>query len=370
MRKRSKVILLLFLVIGIILNPLKKVNAHSIELDPESLISMPYMIIGGSGTITIKSSVTDYTLYFQAIQISSNVYSEIEKTQTDGEAELNTLKEAYTALKTEADNLKETYNSAYDAYTEGVENTELSETELETLKTAYETAKTNYQNKVIEYKNKIDEYNAKVTEINSKINELTPTYVEGNWTQTTDNKVSIDITQFSGQQPYVIWAKLVTSDGTYYDEAIYTMTGTKATDVNVTGVYLDKTTLSIENGSSYTLSATITPSDATDKTLKWSSDDESVATVSDGKVTAKSVGTATITVTTNDGEYTATCKVTVTEKTFTATEKKDDSSSKDASIAKGTLPYAGVSRIAIMFIIGISILGIIFYKKYKYLNIR
>lgn len=370
MRKKSKVILILFLVIGIALNPFKKVNAHSIEIDPESLISMPYMIIDGSGTITIKSSVTDYTLYFQAVQIASTVYSEIEKTQTDGETELKTLKEEYTALKTDVDNLKETYNSASTAYTEGLKNTELSETELEVLKTAYETAKTNYQNKVTEYNNKVAEYNAKVTEVNDKIKELTPTYVESNWTQTTDNKILVDVTKFSGEQPYVIWAKLVTPDGTYYDESIYTMTGTKATDVNVTGISLNKTTLSIENGSSYTLSATITPSDATDKTLKWTSDNESVAIVLEGKVTAKSTGTATITVTTNDGEYTAICKVTVTEKTSTSTGKTDDSSSTDTTTAKGTLPKTGASSIVIMLVAGISVLTIIFYKKYKYLNIK
>ncbi len=72
MRKKSKVILMiliLFLVIGIALNPFKKVNAHSIELDSESLISMPYMIIGGSGTITIKSSITNYTLYFKQFKL-------------------------------------------------------------------------------------------------------------------------------------------------------------------------------------------------------------------------------------------------------------------------------------------------------------
>jgi hypothetical protein len=59
---------------------------------------------------------------------------------------------------------------------------------------------------------------------------LTPSYDDSNWTQTTDNKVSVDITEFSGERPYVIWAKLVTSDGTYYDESIYTMTGTKTMD--------------------------------------------------------------------------------------------------------------------------------------------
>lgn len=226
MMKKIKFIFVLFILIGVIFCPLKNVMAHSVELDPESLISMPFAIVSGSGTITIKSSVTDYTLYFQAVQIPSTVYSEIEKVQTDGKNELNTMEESYKALKAEVDTLKETYDTAYDAYMAGSENTELSETELETLKTAYETAKTNYQNKATEYNNKLTEYNNKVTEINAEIKELTPTYVESNWIQTTDNKISVDTTKFSGKQPYVVWAKLITSGNTYYDEDIYTMMGT------------------------------------------------------------------------------------------------------------------------------------------------
>ena len=83
--------------------------------------------------------------------------------------------------------------------------------------------------------------------------------------------------------------------------------------VNVTSVTLDKTTLELETGGMTTLKATIAPTDATDKTVTWSSDKESVATVdSNGKVTAVAPGEATITVTTKDGSKTATCKVTVT----------------------------------------------------------
>ncbi len=60
------------------------------------------------------------------------------------------------------------------------------------------------------------------------------------------------------------------------------------------------------------LSATVTPEDATDKTITWSSSDEKVATVDGGKVTGVE-GTATITATTKSGDKTATCTVTVSE---------------------------------------------------------
>ena len=352
------------------------VYAHSVDLDPDSLISMPMMIFGGSGTITIKSSVTDYELYFQAVQVEKTVFSQMENIKTEGDVKLKSLKEEYTALKTELDNLKETYNTALSAYTEGLKNTALSDEEKETLKTAYETAKTNYENKGTEYNSKISEYNSKVNEINSKIKELTPMYIESNWTKTTDNKISVDTTKFSGEQPYAVWAKLITSSGTYYDETIYTMTGTKAAEIDVTGVSLDKTTLSLVQDSSYTLTAAITPSDATNKKVIWESDDEDIATVVNGKVTAKSVGTTTITVSTDDGDYTATCKVDVTKKSIQSneSEKIDSTESKvqdktDDTIAPNKLPNTGVSKMVVLIIVVIGITSIVLFKRYRFYNI-
>jgi hypothetical protein len=91
-------------------------------------------------------------------------------------------------------------------------------------------------------------------------------------------------------------------------------------DVAVTGVTLDKTNLSLVEGSSETLIATVAPSDATNQNVEWSSSDSAVASVdAGGKVTALKAGTAAITVTTADGGKTATCAVTVTAKTIDVT---------------------------------------------------
>ena len=79
----------------------------------------------------------------------------------------------------------------------------------------------------------------------------------------------------------------------------------------MTGVSLDKTTLSLSAGDTEQLTETVAPSDATDKGVTWESTDEDVATVASGLVTAVAAGTATITVKTDDGSYTATCEVTV-----------------------------------------------------------
>ncbi len=80
----------------------------------------------------------------------------------------------------------------------------------------------------------------------------------------------------------------------------------------VASVSLDKNEMELTEGESATLTATVLPENANDKSVTWSSSDEAVATVDQtGKVTAVKKGTATITVTTNDGGKTATCAVTV-----------------------------------------------------------
>ena len=78
-----------------------------------------------------------------------------------------------------------------------------------------------------------------------------------------------------------------------------------------TSVALNKTTLTLDIGKTSNLRATVYPSNASNKKCTWSSSNTSVATVdSNGKVTAKKAGTATITVKTSNGK-TAICKVTV-----------------------------------------------------------
>ena len=82
--------------------------------------------------------------------------------------------------------------------------------------------------------------------------------------------------------------------------------------ISVTSVTLDKTTATLDINETMQLSATISPSNATNKNVTWASSNTSVATVSStGWVTAKTAGLADITVTTKDGSKTATCSVTV-----------------------------------------------------------
>jgi len=90
--------------------------------------------------------------------------------------------------------------------------------------------------------------------------------------------------------------------------------------VAVTGVELSQTEVSLGVNETVTLTPTVTPDNAADKSVTWSSDNTAVATVSEGVVTAVAEGTANITVTTTDGSKTATCAVTVTPpSTYTLT---------------------------------------------------
>lgn len=123
-----------------------------------------------------------------------------------------------------------------------------------------------------------------------------------------------DKSRFLGENNTNTYKAYATSNlSTYgHDFTVYKLEETSV--VNVTDVTLNNTSLSIVYGNiDSSLEATVKPADATNKAISWSSSNESVATVDEsGIVTAYAVGTATITVTTEDQGETATCEVTVT----------------------------------------------------------
>ena len=102
----------------------------------------------------------------------------------------------------------------------------------------------------------------------------------------------------------------------FVNNALYTTSGQQdiiEPAVAVTNIILDQTSVNLTAGNTITLTATVEPSNATDKTVTWSSNNTSVATVSNGVVTAKSEGSAVITAKSSNGK-TATAIVTVSEK--------------------------------------------------------
>ena len=85
------------------------------------------------------------------------------------------------------------------------------------------------------------------------------------------------------------------------------------TTIAVSSVKLNKTSVTLDIGETVELTATVSPENATNKTVTWSSSNTSVATVTDGKVTAIAVGSATITAKSNNG-LNVTCRIVVVGK--------------------------------------------------------
>ncbi len=111
---------------------------------------------------------------------------------------------------------------------------------------------------------------------------------------------------------------------------------TVSTQVAVKSVALVKSKISIGKGGTYQLTATLSPENATNKEVTWSSSDEKIATVSaEGLVTAKKKGSCVITVTTKDGALTATIK-DVTWKSSNKKVATVDADGTVTAIKKGT----------------------------------
>ena len=134
------------------------------------------------------------------------------------------------------------------------------------------------------------------------------------WTSSDDAIASVDdegvVTAIAAGSATIT---VTTVDGNFTATCAVTV---EAATVAVTGVTVSPESDTISLASTpaqITCTATVTPADATDKSVTWSSSDEAVATVdSDGVVTALTVGTTTITATTTDGSFTDTCALTVT----------------------------------------------------------
>lgn len=111
--------------------------------------------------------------------------------------------------------------------------------------------------------------------------------------------------------------------------------------IAVTGIALDRVKVTMTEGEATTLIPTITPADATDKSVTWSSSNQAVATVREGVVSALKAGTAVITAKTNDGGITASCTVTVDIAMAAITGEASHISCRNAEIAgKANLPGA------------------------------
>ena len=141
------------------------------------------------------------------------------------------------------------------------------------------------------------------------------------WTSSNTNVATVDTTgKVTGVSAGSATITVKTKDGSKVATCNVTV---KNPVISVTGVTLNKTALNLVTGASESLVATISPSNATNKNVEWTSSNTNVATVdTTGKVTGVSSGSATITVKTKDGAKVATCNVTVKNPVISANENK------------------------------------------------
>jgi len=99
----------------------------------------------------------------------------------------------------------------------------------------------------------------------------------------------------------------------YIAECVINVTEIKPTEIKVIGITLNETKLEMKVNDSKTITATVSPSNATNKNVIWTSSNTNVVKIENGKITAISAGTAIITAKTEDGGYTATTTVIVKE---------------------------------------------------------
>lgn len=132
-----------------------------------------------------------------------------------------------------------------------------------------------------------------------------------------------------------------TSDGSFSAKCTVNVTNS---EIKVTGVNLSSSAISIYVGKTSQLSATINPSNATNKNVKWTSSNKNVATVSStGLVTAVGKGTAVVTVTTENGGYTASCTINVSEEVIPVSNVSLSKTKLDLEINKSEKLTASIS---------------------------
>ena len=147
----------------------------------------------------------------------------------------------------------------------------------------------------------------------NKVNVIPSTATNQNVSWATNNDLIVRVSQNGeltavGEGTAIVTVK--TEDGGF----VATCEVTVYSKVPVTGLTLDRSTLNLDVGEYYTFLATVLPSNASDTGITWRTDNSTVVAISQtGLIQAKSVGTAIVTATTDDGNFTQKCKVIVSQ---------------------------------------------------------
>lgn len=183
--------------------------------------------------------------------------------------------------------------------------------------------------------------------ITPTVNPSNATYKSVKWTSSNYDVATVD-SKGKVTAKSVGYAEITATTAQGGKKAVCKVSVVKA----VTGVSISDSSLRIEVGDKVKLKATIKPSDATNQTVSWKSSASSIASVSSsGTVTAKKLGTATITVSTADGNFKKTCKVEVVKKVKSVELDKSSATlylGKTLTL-KATVSPSGATNSAITF---------------------
>ena len=190
MRKLKKV--LVVIMIAVLLFAITKTEAYDGMVDTSSEVTISQTLQNGNGEVTLTRNIQTYQMYYQYLEIDSNTYNQIRKLKDE-------LLVAQYYNIWEADQTDENYDIYVSAYLF-------------------------YQDK---YNETVDDYTQnRIDEVESIIIGLLPDYTE-NWILTSNNKINVDLSQFSGTKDYIVWVKIETGDRVIYDAEVYELQGTK-----------------------------------------------------------------------------------------------------------------------------------------------
>lgn len=256
---------------------------------------------------------------------------------------------------------REKRQHAYDEYNAAREDSTVTEEQLANLLQNAKVVDEECELIINKCQAIIDSYDNKCEEQAKEVILLIPQFDDENWIK-YESPINPDTWKYPGKNASVVW-NTGGEDASSYHVDIYYFGEDQD---KLESIVLDKTEITLIEGSEETLTPTIIPADVADKIVVWTSDNESVATVKDGKVTALSEGIATITASTSDGKVSATCKVTVNKKV----EEKPVEENKEEKLPT-ILPDTGSKSLLYIYIItALAIIGIVTYKKVKDLNFK
>ena len=190
------------------------------------------------------------------------------------------------------------------------------------------------------------------------------------WTSSNEEIATVDGGVVTAKKAGTAIITATTEDGAKTTNCTVTVTEKTTGGILVTNITLNKSEVNVEVGDRTYLEIELEPIDATNKNVIWESSDENVVSIDEnGIITAKKVGAATITVTSEDGNASASCKINVIEKTNTDDDiykQEEINSTNDNTTANEPLPQTGINKVIIFATIIVLICGIVMFIKYRH----